>query len=171
MTVSNYSVLILACIILLPCAQTADYPLAAIGLSAAFGCILPGAIGLGARYIEKHFDLDTRRPWSPERHCDLESSRFLNTSLISAISLVTWYVLRDTVANDMRMALILTSVYSYGQGRAFNMQRESHLQKSTSFLLPTAIGILAYTRIPDLAPQLDLAGKSILVLGLAHFGA
>lgn len=170
-TVSKHAALILTCLTLLPRTYTADNPFKAVGLSTAFGVILPTAIGLGTRYIENQLNIDTSKAWSADRHVELEASKAINTLMISSLSLMTWSVLRGVVAGDIGIASVLLSIYSYAQGRAFFMRQPSKLQKATSCLLPCAIGVVAYTRVWGIAPQLELAGKSILVLGLAHYGA
>ena len=171
-TVSKSSMLILTCITFLPRTYAADCSLKAASLCAAFSVILPATLGLGIRCLEKQYTLDIdSKAWSAEHQLYLETSKVVNTLMISGISLLTWFSLKGTVSGDIGVSCALLSAYTYAHGRAYYMERQSKLQQATSFLLPAAIGMLVYTRISELTPHLDVAGKFILVLGLAHYGA
>jgi hypothetical protein len=160
--------LILACITLI--AELRAFPtdaVKAIGVGGAFGLILPAALGVASHFLEEKTSL-RKAKWTREDHRSIELDKLLQVGAMTTICALNWAVLGNFMSNDISASLLLTSMYSYGQGRAFLKQDESRLNKVTSYLLPCAIVLLAYKRIPEIAPFMDLAGKFILVFGLAH---
>lgn len=139
----------------------------AAGLSSSFGIIVPLVAGIGMHHAEKHIGIEHQGSWRQDEFINREASHLLQTTAITILSSLTWAVLKGVCRNDSRLSWALVSIYCYGQGRAFYMSRPSSLQKGSSYLLPASLGIMAYSRIPELAPQLDMAGKSLLVFGLA----
>lgn len=164
------SALILACLTTLTCAHCADTLNGAksIGVCSAFGIILPAAFGVGSYYAEEHLGLNGPVGWREEKHLKIEATKLIQTFALTAVSSIAWSITKGFVANDMRAALVMMSIYAYSQGRALYSARESRLLKAASYCLPTAITMLAYTRIPELSPHLDFAVKPTLVFGLAH---
>lgn len=162
--------LIISCITTLTRVQCADTfnTIKAAGVCSAFGIILPSAVGVGCHFFEEHIGLKGPSKWREEEHLKIEASKLLQTTLMTAVGILTWTIVRGFVPNDIRASLVMMSLYAYGQGRALFRDKESKLLKATSYCLPTALGILLYTRVPEIAPYIDIAGKSILVLGLAH---
>lgn len=140
----------------------------AMGVCTAFGVILPAALGVGSYSLEEHLGITGPPAWRQENHFKIESTKLLQTLALSAISALTWTITRGFAENDICAALVMMSIYSYGQGRALYRRTESKLLKATSYCLPTAVVMMASTRIVDLSPHLDLAVKPILVFVLAH---
>lgn len=138
------------------------------GMGSAFGIILPTALGIGSHFLEKHLGIEHRGSWREDEYLKIEANKLLQTSALTIITALTWTVLKGFCANDARMSFVMASIYCYGQGRSFFMNRQSKLQKSSSYMLPGSLILMAYTRIPDVAPSIELAGKSLLVFGLAH---
>lgn len=161
---------ILVCIIILTRAQCADRfnGIKAAGVCSAFGLILPTAIGIGSHFFEEHLGVKVAPAWSAENHLKSEATKLIQTTAMAVVTGLTWAMLKGFVANDVRAAFVMLSLYSYGQGRGFYRNTESKVLKTTSYCLPTAIALLMHTRVPEIAPYFDIAGKSILVFGLAH---
>ena len=166
----NHLCLILACVTLMPdaYASMAVNAIKAIGVGSAFGAILPTALGVASHHLEEKMGLRSHARWTAENHVSTELNKLLQISIITGISALNWALLGGFVPNDIRASLILSALYCYGQGRAFYRADESKLGKGSSYLLPCAIALLAYRRVPELSPFMDVAGKYLLVFGSAH---
>lgn len=162
--------LTLICLTLLQISTSASLlnSVKSMGMVSSFGFILPAAAGVGVHFLEKKIALEHRGSWRQDEHLKLEAVRLMNTCIIGILTTCAWGVLKGMCDNDIRISSALMAAYCYGQGRALYMQRQSLLQKGSSYLFPATLGVLAYSRIPDLAPQLDIAVKSLLVFGFSH---
>lgn len=162
--------LILACLTTLTCSLSADTinGIKAAGVCSAFGCILPAAMGVASHFFEDHMGIEGPIAWRKDTHLRIEASKLLQTAMVTSVGMMSWAIMKGFVSDDICAAITMISIYSYGQGRAFFRQSESRLLKATSYGLPVACTMLLYTRVPSLAPYLDIAGKPILVFVLAH---
>jgi hypothetical protein len=159
----------LLCLTLLPLYSfDRSQVLVAAGLGSAFAVILPAALGVGVHFLEKSIHIEHQGIWREDEHVKIELSRLIQTVVAATLSAVTWGTLKGFYDPDFRIAFSMISVYCYGQGRSYYMSRQSKLQHASLSLFPGALGLIAYRRIPDLAPQIELAVKSLLVFVLPH---
>jgi len=141
-TISDFIVLILTCSTFLPC-LTAEClsGLQSAGLCAAFNIILPSIMGIGSHLFERSFLRYGGNAYIRNINHERESSRLLNMAALASLSVLSWHSMKHIAHNPTRVAMVLFSSYAYSHGRAFFMNQQSRLLRTTSYMLPLAIGL------------------------------